>query len=281
MTEQTTIPSELDLVDSPANAGAMSAAAPGEISLRSLRIAFDGMVAVEDFDLDVPAGKITVLLGPSGCGKSTVLRAIAGLQNLTSGSLDVDGVPVAGTSAERAMVFQEDALLPWRSALANVELALALRGVGRRQRRSIAYDLLGQVGLVGFERSLPHKLSGGMRQRVQLARTFAVQPRVLLMDEPFGALDAQTRHAMQRLLVEVWSEHRTTVAFVTHDVDEALAIADRIVVISPRPGRVRKVVDIDDPRAPGGQFEAHTNRLRYELLACLDTGAHRQGDDPR
>jgi NitT/TauT family transport system ATP-binding protein len=248
----------------------IGAAAPGEITLRSLRIAFDDVVAVDRFDLAVEAATITVLLGPSGCGKSTVLRAVAGLQSFGGGSITMDGEPVVGTSADRAMVFQEDALLPWRSALANVELALALRGVPRNQRKPVALDLLGQVGLDGFERSLPRQLSGGMRQRVQLARTFAVQPRVLLMDEPFGALDAQTRGAMQRLLVEVWAEHRTTVMFVTHDVDEALLLADRIVVVSPRPGSVRKVVDIENPRAPGGRFEANTNRLRYELLACLD-----------
>jgi NitT/TauT family transport system ATP-binding protein len=125
------------------------------------------------------------------------------------------------------------------------------------------------MGLDGFERVLPRQLSGGMRQRVQLARTLAVQPRVLLMDEPFGALDAQTRGAMQRLLVEVWAEHRTTVVFVTHDVDEALLLADRVVVMSPRPATVRRVVEIDNPRAPGARFAAETTRLRYELLACL------------
>jgi NitT/TauT family transport system ATP-binding protein len=210
-----------------------------------------------------------VILGPSGCGKSTILRAVAGLQPLASGAIELDGRPVSGTSAERAMVFQDDALLPWRSARANVELALQLRGVPRAERRARAGALLGQVGLDGFEDHLPRRLSGGMRQRVQLARTFALAPRVLLMDEPFGALDAQTRRTMQRLLVDVWTEHRTTVVFVTHDVDEALVLADRIVVLSARPARPRRIVDVDHPRAPGASFEPAWTRLRYELLAEL------------
>lgn len=245
------------------------AKAAGSIEIDSLTICFDRVRAVENLDLEVPAEKITILLGPSGCGKSTVLRAVAGLQEWVGGTISVDGVPVTGTSADRAMVFQEDALLPWRSALANVELALALRGVRRRDRRARATDLLNQVGLHGFEDSLPRQLSGGMRQRVQLARTLALQPRVLLMDEPFGALDAQTRGAMQRLLIDVWAEHRTTVLFVTHDVDEALMLADRVVVMTSRPARIRRLVDIESPRAPGAQFQRDSNRLRYELLALL------------
>ncbi len=250
---------------------------PGaEVVLHGLRIDYDQVRVVDDLDLVVPAEEITVLLGPSGCGKSTVLRAVAGLIAPSRGDITLDGDRVAGTAADRAMVFQEDALLPWRSAIANVELALALRGVPRRERRPAALELLAQVGLDGFERHLPRQLSGGMRQRVQLARTFAVQPRVLLMDEPFGALDAQTRGAMQRLLIDVWTEHRTTVIFVTHDVDEALLLADRVVVMTARPAVVRRIVAIDTPRAPGARFEAATTRTRYELLACLgesDEGA--------
>lgn len=250
-------------------AAAAAARGGAAVVLSGLVIDYDDVRAVAGLDLTVPAEEITVLLGPSGCGKSTVLRAVAGLLAPSGGEITVDGVPVAGTSPERAMVFQEDALLPWRSALANVELALALRGVPKRERRPTGLEMLQQVGLSGFERHLPRQLSGGMRQRVQLARTLAVQPRVLLMDEPFGALDAQTRAAMQRLLVEVWATHRTTVMFVTHDVDEALLLADRVVVMSSRPATVRRVVALDEPRAPGARFAAATTRLRYELLACL------------
>ena len=238
------------------------------VRLAELRLAFGNMPAAE-VDLDVRAGEIVVLLGPSGCGKSTILRALAGLLPPAGGRAEVDGRPVGDASAGCAMVFQEDALLPWRSARRNVEYALKLRGVPRAQRRARAENLLGQVGLDGFGDHLPGQLSGGMRQRVQLARTLATQPRVMLMDEPFGALDAQTRSDMQQLLISVWERHRTTILFVTHDVDEALLLADRIVLLSPRPATVRTIVEIPSPRHPGAQFEPDFARRRYEILASL------------
>jgi NitT/TauT family transport system ATP-binding protein len=210
-----------------------------------------------------------VLLGASGCGKSTILRALAGLLRPAFGRAEVDGVPVTHSTARCAMVFQEDALLPWRSARRNVEYALTLRGVARARRRAEAQDLLAQVGLEEFTEHLPGQLSGGMRQRVQLARTLAARPTVMLMDEPFGALDAQTRSEMQQLLISVWGQHRTTILFVTHDVDEALLLGDRIVLLSPRPARVTRVVDIPSPRHPGAQFEPEFARRRYEILAYL------------
>ncbi|WUR94987.1 ABC transporter ATP-binding protein [Streptomyces sp. NBC_01262] len=222
-----------------------------------------------EVDLEVSPGEIVVLLGPSGCGKSTILRALAGLLRPVAGRAEVDGKPVEETGATCAMVFQEDALLPWRSARRNVEYALKLRGVPRGQRRDQAEDLLAQVGLDGFSDHLPGQLSGGMRQRVQLARTLATRPRVMLMDEPFGALDAQTRSEMQQLLISVWQQYGTTILFVTHDVDEALLLADRIVLLSPRPARVRKVVGIPNPRRPGAQFEPEFARRRYEILASM------------
>ena len=184
------------------------------------------------------------------------------------------------------MVFQDygNALLPWRTAARNVEYALKLRGVSRAGRRREAEDLLAQVGLDGFADHLPGQLSGGMRQRVQLARTLATQPRVMLMDEPFGALDAQTRSDMQQLLISVWGRHQPTILFVTHDVDEALLLGDRVVLLSARPARVRTVIDIPDPRHPGAQFEPEFARRRYEILASLgentahaDTGGARVG----
>lgn len=232
--------------------------------LHGLRIAYGESLTAE-VDLEVAPGEIVVLLGPSGCGKSTILRAMAGLLEPVGGTAEIDG----GSGEQCAMVFQEDALLPWRSARKNVEFALKLRGVPRPRRRAEALDLLHQVGLDGFAEHLPGALSGGMRQRVQLARTLATEPRVLLMDEPFGALDAQTRADMQRLLITVWQQHKTTVLFVTHDVDEALLLADRIVLLTPRPARIQRIVTIDNPRAPGARFEPEFARRRYEILAAL------------
>ncbi|WP_433520237.1 ABC transporter ATP-binding protein [Nocardia pseudovaccinii] len=234
------------------------------VRMRGLCIAYDEILTAE-VDLDIDGGEIVVLLGPSGCGKSTILRAMAGLLQPVGGTAEVDG----GSGERCAMVFQEDALLPWRTARKNVEFALKLRGVKRGRRRAEALELLDQVGLDGFGEHLPGALSGGMRQRVQLARTLATQPRVLLMDEPFGALDAQTRADMQRLLISVWQRHRTTVLFVTHDVDEALLLADRIVLLTPRPARIQRIVTIDNPRAPGARFEPEFARRRYEILAAL------------
>jgi NitT/TauT family transport system ATP-binding protein len=238
------------------------------VRLEGLKIAFDDVPAA-DIDLEVSPGEIVVLLGPSGCGKSTILRALAGLIRPAGGRADIDGKPVGEAGAACAMVFQDDALLPWRTAARNVEYALKLRGIPRGQRRNQAEDLLAQVGLEEFADHLPGQLSGGMRQRVQLARTLATRPRVLLMDEPFGALDAQTRSEMQRLLISVWRRYDTTILFVTHDVDEALLLADRIVLLSPRPARVGAVVEIPTPRRPGAQFEPEFARRRYEILASM------------
>ncbi|WP_129667962.1 ABC transporter ATP-binding protein [Phytoactinopolyspora endophytica] len=258
------------------------------VRLSGLKLAFGDTDAAE-IDLDVRAGEVIVLLGPSGCGKSTILRALAGLLEPVAGLAQVGESVVAGSAqppsssgvlarkrspknvgrTQCAMVFQDDALLPWRTARRNVEYALKLRGVPRGRRQPEAEQLLRQVGLDGFGDHLPGALSGGMRQRVQLARTLAAQPRVLLMDEPFGALDAQTRSEMQRLLCSVWQQHKTTILFVTHDVDEALLLADRVVLLTPRPARVRRIVEIESPRRPGAQFEPDFARRRYEILASL------------
>jgi NitT/TauT family transport system ATP-binding protein len=238
------------------------------VELRDVRIDYaDGPAA--EIDLVVEPGEVVILLGPSGCGKSTILRALAGLQPIAAGAARVDNDPHDHPDAKCAMVFQEDALLPWRTARRNVEFALAMRGVPRNQRRGIAAGLLEQVGLTGFTEHLPRRLSGGMRQRVQLARTLAAEPRVLLMDEPFGALDAQTRLEMQRLLVAVWRQHRTTILFVTHDVDEALLLGDRVVVLSSRPARTARIVTVARPREPGTQLEPEFAEQRQEILALL------------
>lgn len=242
---------------------------PAALHATDLSLGYGGTTVVQGFDLHVSPGEIVVLLGPSGGGKSTILRAVAGLLRPSGGRLEADGRPIDGPSADRALVFQDDALLPWRTARRNVELPLALRGVGRRERRQQATEWLERVGLAGRGDLLPGQLSGGMRQRVQLARTLAGQPRVMLMDEPFGALDAQTRAEMQKLLVTVFTEHATTILFVTHDVDEALLLADRIVLLDANPARVRDVVEIENPRSPGARFEPEFARRRYEILAAL------------
>jgi NitT/TauT family transport system ATP-binding protein len=238
------------------------------VTLSDLQLGYGGVPAAR-IDLQVGPGEIVVLLGPSGCGKSTILRALAGLLSPAGGTALIDGEPLSTSKTKCGMVFQEDALLPWRSAWRNVEYALRLRGVPRAQRRETAQDWLEQVGLAGFSDHLPIALSGGMRQRVQLARTLAGEPQVMLMDEPFGALDAQTRAEMLALLVSVWRRHQTTILFVTHDVDEAVRIADRIVLLSHRPATVSQIFRVEEPRCTGPRFERQLTRLRGEILAKL------------
>ncbi|WP_129786191.1 ABC transporter ATP-binding protein [Promicromonospora panici] len=241
------------------------------VELDKMRIDYaDGPAA--HLDLKVSPGEIVMLLGPSGCGKSTILRALAGLQPIAAGAARIDGLVRLGPEAHCAMVFQEDALLPWRTARRNVEFALALRGVPRRERKQLVLELLDQVGLTPFADHLPKQLSGGMRQRVQLARTLAAEPRVLLMDEPFGALDAQTRLDMQELLISVWRQRRTTILFVTHDVDEALLLADRVVVLTPRPARIARIVAVAHPRDPDAQLQPEFGLQGKEILALLGHG---------
>jgi NitT/TauT family transport system ATP-binding protein len=231
------------------------------ITIDRLTVGYDRPV-LKDISLEIPSGEILVVVGPSGCGKSTLLRALAGLLAPASGQITVDGIQVDGTSGERALVFQDDGLLPWRSVRRNVELPLAIRRLSKVDRRAVADDWIAQVGLAGYERRLPRELSGGMRQRVQLARTLAGTPRVVLADEPFGALDAQTRVAMQRLLVEVWQQHPTTVVFVTHDVDEALFLGDRVAVLG-RDGHLLTVVESPAARTEGADATA----ARAEILS--------------
>ncbi|MGK5554843.1 ABC transporter ATP-binding protein [Actinomadura kijaniata] len=234
----------------------------GAVTLRAegAALGYDGAdPVVTGLDLTVRAGEVLAVAGPSGCGKSTLLRAFAGLLPVRAGRITADGAPVTGPSADRALVFQDDALLPWRTARRNVELPLSIRGVPRARRRERAERWLARVGLADAAGRLPRELSGGMRQRVQLARALAGEPRAVLMDEPFGALDAQTRRAMQHLLVEVLADAPATVVFVTHDVDEALLVGDRVVVLGPS-GVAAEVVP--DPAAPAGA-------QRTQILAAL------------
>ncbi len=227
---------------------------------------FDGregrVTALAEIDLHVRPNEFVTLIGRSGCGKSTLLRLIAGLLPPTSGTVTVAGEPVTGPRRDVSFMFQRPALLPWRSVLSNVMLPIEIDGGegdrGRKTYRDRAHALLELVGLTGFERRLPHELSGGMQQRVSLCRSLIREPQVMLMDEPFSALDALTRTELSEELQRIKMELSTTIVFVTHSIEEAVLLADRVVVLSPRPGRIRKILDIPVPRP---RTLGHTDHL--------------------
>jgi NitT/TauT family transport system ATP-binding protein len=234
------------------------------------------MPVVEAFSLQVPNLEFLALLGPSGCGKSTLLRMIDGLMSCDTGSIHLDGEDITGLPGKgRGMVFQTFDLFPWRTALGNVEFGLEVQGVPNPERRERARRYLGLVGLQGFEDSYPHQLSGGMQQRVGIARAFAIRPEVLLMDEPFGALDVQTRDILQDELLHIWEQDQKTVLFVTHGIEEAIYLADRIIVFSPRPAQI--VREIRVPFARPRREEMKTDpaflELRRQIWAVLKQGA--------
>jgi NitT/TauT family transport system ATP-binding protein len=243
------------------------------LTIRNLKKVFpkEGgfMTAIENFNLDVKDQEFLCVLGPSGCGKTTLLRIIAGLEVLTEGEILLDGTEIKGPGSDRGMVFQEFALFPWRTVRKNVEFGLEIKGIPKEQRREISQKYIELVGLRGFENYHPYQLSGGMKQRVGIARALANNPQVLLMDEPFGAIDAQTRNAMQKELLRIWKEARKTVIFVTHSVDEACYLADRIVVMTSRPGTIKEIFEIpwDRPRDRAGVDFA---LLRKKILAELE-----------
>lgn len=229
----------------------------------------EDMVAIDDFSLAVEDGEFVCLLGPSGCGKTTILRIIAGLETLTSGSIKLDGREVVNTGPDRGMVFQEFALFPWRNVRKNVEFGLEIKKVPPIERKEIGQRYIDLVGLKGFEDFLPKKLSGGMKQRVGIARALANDPEILLMDEPFGALDAQTRNQMQKELLRIWSETKKTVVFVTHSVDEAVYLADRVVVLTARPSRIKETFRVEQQR-PRDRANPDFIALRKRILAELE-----------
>jgi len=206
---------------------------------------FGAVPALADVSLHVGAGEFLTLIGPSGCGKTTLLKTVAGLVPVDTGRVMVGERQVSGPGRECSMVFQDFALLPWATVQKNVEFGLVLRGVPAAERAATARRSIAKVGLGGFEEAYPVQLSGGMQQRVGLARALAVNPRVLLMDEPFASIDEQTRRLFQDDLLRLWSEERTTVVFVTHSMEEAIYLSDRVIVLSPRPGRVHQVLDVD------------------------------------
>ncbi|MER8185070.1 ABC transporter ATP-binding protein [Kitasatospora sp. NPDC094015] len=204
--------------------------------------------AVRDLDLTVAQGEFVAVVGPTGCGKSTTLTLVSGLEEPTEGEVRVHGAPVDGINGQVGFVFQQDAVFPWRSVLSNVTAGPRFRGVPAAEARERARDWLARVGLEGFEDRYPHQLSGGMRKRVALAQTFVNDPRILLMDEPFSALDVQTRALMSDQLLELWAGTGSSVVFVTHDLDEAIALADRVVVMTAGPATVKEVFTVDLPR---------------------------------
>jgi ABC-type nitrate/sulfonate/bicarbonate transport system ATPase subunit len=232
----------------------------------------ESVSALEAIDLQVAPGELVCLLGRSGCGKTTLLRLAAGLEQPTAGAISLDGRPVTGPSTAIGMVFQEDRLLPWRTVLGNVELGLEIARVPAPQRRQLAGRALELVDLAGFGGALPSELSGGMRQRAAIARALVNRPEVILMDEPYGALDAQTRGQMQQELLRIRAATGITVLFVTHSVDESVVLGDRVVVLSPRPGRIRSVLRVDAPH-PRDRSAPALAALRRELLACLGDAA--------
>ena len=204
-------------------------------------------IALNGVSLDIKENEFICVVGPSGCGKSTLLNIIAGLLEPTSGTVTLDGKVIEGTGVERGVVFQQYALFPWRTVLKNVMFPLEMKKVPKAEAEAIARKYIKSVGLEGFEKSFPKELSGGMKQRVAIARAYAANPEVLLLDELFGALDAQTRVQLQSELLETWEKEKKTCFFITHDVDEAVILAQRVIIMSARPGRIKKIVDIDIP----------------------------------
>jgi NitT/TauT family transport system ATP-binding protein len=205
-------------------------------------------VALEEFSLSIKDGEFVSIVGPSGCGKSTFLDIVAGLTKPKSGSIRIDGQLVNGPALDRGFIMQGYALFPWRTVMRNVAYGLEVKHVPKRERLDICKQYIELVGLNGFEERYPNELSGGMRQRVAIARSLAYEPKVLLMDEPFAAVDAQTRETLQDELLRIWEKTKKTIIFITHSIEEAVLLADRVVVMTPRPGKIKKIVDIDLPR---------------------------------
>jgi NitT/TauT family transport system ATP-binding protein len=248
----------------------MSAIAVHDISM-VFRTRRGTVQALEEVSLEIPDASFACVVGASGCGKSTLLNIMAGLVAPTRGTVTVDGRPVEGPGAERGMVFQSYTLFPWLRVRENVEFGPELQGVPKPGRREISSRLLEEMKLSEFARAYPRELSGGMKQRVAIARALANNPEVLLMDEPFGALDALTRSSQQRFLTEIWEQHRRTIAFVTHDIEEAIFLGDKVFVMTPRPGRIREVIPIDIPRPRGleAMDSPRFSELKHKIFSLI------------
>ena len=247
----------------------------GLIEIKNVSIQFNAprkgrIEALAPTDLKIEPGSFISLIGPSGCGKSTLLNAVGGFVPLTTGTIELDGEPIKGINPDVGVVFQQYALFPWLTALGNVLFALKRFPITKQERLERAFSALREVGLEGRERSYPGQLSGGMRQRVALARTFVTSPKVLLMDEPFGSLDAQTRVVMHEILLRIWEAHKATVIFVTHDVDEALILSDRAYVMSAAPGKIIETVKIEQERPRNvDQVDAAFLKNRNHIIGLL------------
>ena len=229
------------------------------------------VVALQDIDLTVAEREFVAILGPSGCGKSTLLNMVAGFEQPTQGSVKVAGEEIVAPAPSRGVVFQEPALFPWLTVMDNVVFGPKTRGQKAADYRARAAQIIEQIGLSGFEASYPAELSGGMRQRVGIARVLIMEPKVLLMDEPFGSLDAQTRTLMQELLLSLWERHHQTVLFITHDIEEAVLLADRVCVMTARPGRIKKSIEVrmPRPRSIESTTSPEFNALRREVLDLI------------
>lgn len=247
----------------------------GRVSVKNLSRIFtkaedgSGTEALHDVSFDVEDGEFICLLGPSGCGKTTLLRIIAGLETQTSGKIELNGVPIVGPDPKRGMVFQQYSLFPWRTVIDNITFGLEMQGIKKAEARKQVEKYIELVGLEQFKNSYPYELSGGMQQRAAIARALANEPEVLLMDEPFGALDAQTRNTLQNELLKIWEQKNVTIFFVTHSVDEAVFLSDRIVMMTSRPGRVKEIVTVDLPR-PRCRTSPEANLLRDRVLRLLE-----------
>ncbi|MGY0574947.1 ABC transporter ATP-binding protein [Bradyrhizobium sp. RDM12] len=247
----------------------------GHIEVRNFSLSYDSIEApvqaVTDTQIHVNPGEFVSIVGPSGCGKSTLLNAVAGFLKPTTGIVTVDGERVNGPSAERGMVFQQYSLFPWKTVRENVEFGLKMRGMPRSQRERAARTLLGLAGLEAFEKHYPEKLSGGMKQRVGIVRALATGPKVLLLDEPFGALDAQTRVIMQQILTNMWQRLKISVLFVTHDIDEAIFLSDRVYCMTARPGSIKAEIPIplERPRQQSMMMSSEFLALRRGLMSLI------------
>jgi ABC-type nitrate/sulfonate/bicarbonate transport system ATPase subunit len=234
---------------------------------------FGELEVLNNINLTIEKGEFAAIVGPSGCGKSTILRMFSGLENASEGQVLADGEPINGPHAERSLIFQEHALYPWRTVEQNVGFGMELAGVPAAERKSRIKDILEKVGLDGFQTYYPHQLSGGMRQRASIARALVLNPEVLLLDEPYGALDAITRLTMQNELIKLWRGTGKTMLLITHDIDEAVYLADTIYVMSPRPARFVKILKADMPR-PRNRNGADFVSMRQQIMDALDIGTY-------
>ncbi|HID26618.1 MAG TPA: ABC transporter ATP-binding protein [Methanosarcinales archaeon] len=238
------------------------------LQIKNLSKKYKNLTVLDDINLEVADCEFVCILGPSGCGKTTLLRIIAGLEEPTSGTLSMNHKTIKGITPEIGMVFQEYTLFPWRNILDNAIFGLEMQGVDKNTAISKARKYLRAIGLDQFEKNYPHELSGGMKQRVAILRALLLNPQLLLMDEPFGALDAQTRNQLQSELLRIWSKDKKTVLFITHSVDEAVYLADKIVLFTARPARIKQIFNINLPR-PRDRTSTNANKLRSQILKTL------------